>query len=243
MFTGRLLDAAEAQRVGLVSRLAEPDAIDAVVAELAGTIAAQCAADDPRDEGGRAQDSAQPAHRTRRARRSRRRLLHERGFQERGRGVSRESSRPVVRAAAERVHRGEHAALRNGTPARPQRHLDPAQRAHEHQLVEVAEVTDPEGAPLQPAQAGSERQVRTDRARSLRNSSASDPSGIITVVTTALRSSSRRHRISSPHAADRRARGRRQALVAREHLVESFLSQHAAAPRAGRRADSSTACR
>jgi len=40
MFTGRLLDAAEAQRVGLVSRLAEPDAIDAAVAQLAGTIAA-----------------------------------------------------------------------------------------------------------------------------------------------------------------------------------------------------------
>jgi enoyl-CoA hydratase/carnithine racemase len=40
MFTGRLLDAAEAQRVGLVSRLAEPDAIDAAVAQLAGTMAA-----------------------------------------------------------------------------------------------------------------------------------------------------------------------------------------------------------
>jgi len=40
MFTGRLLDAVEAQRVGLVSRLAEADAIDAAVAELAGTIAA-----------------------------------------------------------------------------------------------------------------------------------------------------------------------------------------------------------
>jgi enoyl-CoA hydratase len=40
MFTGRLIDAAEAQRLGLVSRLAEPDAIDAAVAELAGTIAA-----------------------------------------------------------------------------------------------------------------------------------------------------------------------------------------------------------
>src|SRR3954447_22708665 len=40
MFTGRLLDAVEAQRVGLVSRLADADAIDAAVAELAGTIAA-----------------------------------------------------------------------------------------------------------------------------------------------------------------------------------------------------------
>jgi enoyl-CoA hydratase/carnithine racemase len=40
MFTGRLLDAAEAQRLGLVSRLADPDAIDAAVAELAATIAA-----------------------------------------------------------------------------------------------------------------------------------------------------------------------------------------------------------
>jgi enoyl-CoA hydratase/carnithine racemase len=40
MFTGRLIDASEAQRLGLVSRLAEPDAIAAAVAELAGTIAA-----------------------------------------------------------------------------------------------------------------------------------------------------------------------------------------------------------
>jgi len=40
MFTGRLLDATEAQHVGLVSRLADPDAIDGAVAELAGTIAA-----------------------------------------------------------------------------------------------------------------------------------------------------------------------------------------------------------
>jgi enoyl-CoA hydratase/carnithine racemase len=39
MFTGRLLDATEAHRVGLVSRLVESDAIDAVVSELAGTIA------------------------------------------------------------------------------------------------------------------------------------------------------------------------------------------------------------
>ena len=40
MFTGRLLDADDAQRAGLVSRLVEADAIDAAVAELAGTIAA-----------------------------------------------------------------------------------------------------------------------------------------------------------------------------------------------------------
>jgi enoyl-CoA hydratase len=40
MFTGRLLDAEEAQRAGIVSRLVEADAIDATVAELAGTIAA-----------------------------------------------------------------------------------------------------------------------------------------------------------------------------------------------------------
>jgi enoyl-CoA hydratase/carnithine racemase len=40
MFTGRLLDAAEAQRLGLVSRLVDPDAIEAAVAELAATVAA-----------------------------------------------------------------------------------------------------------------------------------------------------------------------------------------------------------
>jgi enoyl-CoA hydratase len=39
LFTGRMIDAAEAQSLGLVSRMAEPDKIDAVVAELANTIA------------------------------------------------------------------------------------------------------------------------------------------------------------------------------------------------------------
>jgi enoyl-CoA hydratase len=39
MFTGRLIDATEAARLGLVTRMAGPDAIDATVAELAQTIA------------------------------------------------------------------------------------------------------------------------------------------------------------------------------------------------------------
>jgi enoyl-CoA hydratase len=39
MFTGRLIDAAEAARLGLVTRTAEPDAIDATVAALAQAIA------------------------------------------------------------------------------------------------------------------------------------------------------------------------------------------------------------
>ena len=40
MFTGRLIDGVEAQRVGLANRLADADAIEGVVTELAGTIAA-----------------------------------------------------------------------------------------------------------------------------------------------------------------------------------------------------------
>lgn len=40
LFTGRLIDAAEAKSIGLVSRMAETDAIDSVVKELAQTIAA-----------------------------------------------------------------------------------------------------------------------------------------------------------------------------------------------------------
>ena len=40
LFTGRLVDAAEAKTLGLVSRLAEPHTINAVVADLAKTIAA-----------------------------------------------------------------------------------------------------------------------------------------------------------------------------------------------------------
>jgi enoyl-CoA hydratase/carnithine racemase len=40
LFTGRLLDAAEAQTFGLVTRLAEPEEIDRVVRDLAATIAA-----------------------------------------------------------------------------------------------------------------------------------------------------------------------------------------------------------
>jgi len=40
LFTGRLIDAAEAKSIGLVSRMAEPDTIATVVKELAQTIAA-----------------------------------------------------------------------------------------------------------------------------------------------------------------------------------------------------------
>ena len=39
LFTGRLIDAAEAQSLGLVSRMAEPSTINAVVADLAKTMA------------------------------------------------------------------------------------------------------------------------------------------------------------------------------------------------------------
>ena len=39
LFTGRLIDVAEAASLGLVTRIAEPDAIDAAVRDLAGTIA------------------------------------------------------------------------------------------------------------------------------------------------------------------------------------------------------------
>lgn len=39
LFTGRLVDAAEAASLGLVTRLTEPQALDAAVRELAGTIA------------------------------------------------------------------------------------------------------------------------------------------------------------------------------------------------------------
>ena len=40
LFTGRLLDSTEAASLGLVTRLAEPQALDAAVRELAGTIVA-----------------------------------------------------------------------------------------------------------------------------------------------------------------------------------------------------------
>lgn len=40
MFTGRLMDAAEAQSLGLVTRMASPEAIDAAVGELAARVAA-----------------------------------------------------------------------------------------------------------------------------------------------------------------------------------------------------------
>jgi enoyl-CoA hydratase/carnithine racemase len=40
MFTGRLMDATEAQSLGLVSRMASPEVIDAAVGELAERVAA-----------------------------------------------------------------------------------------------------------------------------------------------------------------------------------------------------------
>ena len=78
-----------------------------------------------------------------------------------GRAVaSAQRSRPA-RSHAARRRESSAACTPPGGAARPQpqAHLDPAQRAGEHQVVEAAQMPDPEDPAGEPAQAGAERHV------------------------------------------------------------------------------------
>src|SRR5579885_2004933 len=57
------------------------------------------------------------------------------------------------------VERSRHAPTLERNAGEIEAHLDAAERRHEHQIVEVAEVADAEGKALQLSQAGSERHV------------------------------------------------------------------------------------
>ena len=78
LFTGRLIDAAEAKSIGLVSRMAETDTIDSVVEGARAGDRRECAAHHSRDQGSLAQNSAQSTAGTRGDRRSDCAVLHER---------------------------------------------------------------------------------------------------------------------------------------------------------------------
>ena len=74
-------------------------------------------------------------------------------------------------ALGEQGERGIDAAGPEGHAGRGQAELDAAERADQHQLVEVAEVPDAERAALQPSETGAERHVEPiehDRAEPVR---------------------------------------------------------------------------
>ena len=141
------------------------------------------------------------------------------------------------REAVER--RGDAAREREANPVEP--HLDAGQGAGEHQIVEIAQVADPEHPPGELAETVAERQVVTlEDGRAQR------------VGIEALRAPAPRSASSSTRAiqaqqleapgAHRPARRLGVARMAREHLLEPLLLQHRA-PRAGRRAGWSLAYR
>ena len=184
LFTGRLIDATEAAALGLVTRMADADAIDDAVRELAATIAANApltiratkeavrriapvadstpASTDDLIAPCYASDDFQRRASPRFSRSGRRRftgrLISIQALSVSGRRA------PVLSAVLDPGADSRRSAA--STPPALERHagerephLDAAQRAHQHQLVEVAEVTDAERASLQPAEAGAERQV------------------------------------------------------------------------------------
>ena len=57
------------------------------------------------------------------------------------------------------LHRGLDAVAVELQPGETQAHLDAGERAHQREIVEVAEVADAEHPALEPAQAGAERHV------------------------------------------------------------------------------------
>src|SRR6266542_2423053 len=74
---------------------------------------------------------------------------------------SREGSvrEPAASDAGEVVERGGYAALLERDAGEREAHLDTGERARQHEVVEVAEVADPERLALQLAEAGAERHV------------------------------------------------------------------------------------
>ena len=91
MFTGRFVGAAEAHAIGLVNRVVPADGHRRVVRDLALEIAAQRAADDPRDEGDGPPRLLAQRRLRRVTTRSGRAVLHERRFPRRGHGIFREA--------------------------------------------------------------------------------------------------------------------------------------------------------
>ena len=68
---------------------------------------------------------------------------------------------PMAGRHAQHIQRRQHTRARHGHAERLQAHLDPGKRAHQGQIVEIAEMADPEHAALEPAQALAERHVET----------------------------------------------------------------------------------
>ena len=113
---------------------------------------------------------------------------------------------------------------------RGQRHLDAAERPHQHQLVEIAQVADAERAALELAKSGAERQIESFAGN------APELVGVVPVghhhgrddVAVFVGAARRRSRVPTPHGGARRFR---EPPVPREDVLQPFLAQHASASR------------
>ena len=134
-------------------------------------------------------------------------------------GVARRASK----ATGDQSNNGySDAAAGNGKADPVQPHLDAAKRAGEHQIVEVAEMTDPEHPPGELAEAATERKVIM-----LQNRGAQS----VGIHVLGYQNAGQRARVQArfqaqnlePPGADRAPGRLGVTIVAREHLLEPLL--------------------
>ena len=130
-----------------------------------------------------------------------------------------------ARAAREVLHRGLHAARAVRDAGEREAHLDAGERAHQRQVVEVAEVADAEHLARELARARCRATCRSARARRggtrrRRGRPASPPRS----ASSSTRAGSAQ-RISRPHAAHGATRRLGVPVVAREHVGQALFQQ------------------